>query len=465
MTRTRRARSRTRIARSRTRIARSGTRIARSYQRRSRTALAALLGAALLTTACTAPGDTDSAPVKVGVLHSATGGLAIAEKPLTDAVLLAVRELNDQGGVLGRRIEPVTFDTRSDNAVFAASVRRMLTTDGVRAVFGGYTSASRRTMVPLVEKHQGLLFFPTFYEGMEHSAHVVYTGATPNQVVAPAVKWFLDNRGKRLFLVGSDYIYPRATNAVVKAQLAATGGTVAGEHYLPLGEMRPEAVADATARILRARPDAIVSTVVGDTNLPFFKALLDAGATSRTLPVLSLVLNESELSAMDARRMAGNYVAMNYFQSVRTPENAAFVRRYRARYGPDAVISDPAEASYSSVMLWARAVRDAGSADPAAVTEALRGASWQSPGGTVFVDRENLHLWKTARLGRIRTDGQMDVVWESETVIHPVPYSPFRRRQDWNDLLKGLYEGWGGRWDRPPGGKVLPNDMLGEAGL
>ncbi|MFJ2745208.1 urea ABC transporter substrate-binding protein [Streptomyces sp. NPDC087440] len=438
----------------------------RTRRPRGSAAVAALLGAALLTSACTAPGDTgDTAPVKVGVLHSATGGLAMAERPLTDAVLLAVRELNDQGGVLGHRVEPVTVDTRSDNTVFAASVRRMLTTDGVRAVFGGYTSASRRTMIPLVEKYDGLLFFPTFYEGMERTPHVVYTGATPNQVVAPAVKWFLDNRGKRLFLVGSDYIYPRATNAVIKAQLAATGGTVAGEHYLPLGETRPQAVQDATARILRARPDAIVSTVVGDTNIPFFKALLDAGATSRTLPVLSLVLNESELRAMDARRMAGNYVAMNYFQSVRTAENAAFVRRYKARYGPDAVISDPAEASYSSVMLWAQAVREAGSADPAAVTGALRGARWRSPGGTVFVDRENLHLWKTARLGRIRADGQMDVVWESETVIHPVPYSPFRRRQDWDDLLKGLYEGWGGRWDRPPGGQVLPNDVLGEAGL
>nr|WP_276617703.1 urea ABC transporter substrate-binding protein [Streptomyces coryli] len=395
-------------------------------------------------------------PIPVGVLHSLTGSVAIGEKPITDATLMAIDELNARGGVLGRRVKPLVVDGRSDWPTHAAAARRLLRRDRAVAVFGGYTSASRRSMVPVFEQLDGLLFYPTFYEGIEASRNVVYTGSTPNQFVTPAVKWFLDNRGRRFFLIGSDYVYPRAVNAVIRAQLESIGGTVAGEGYLPLGERRPQAVRKAVRRITAARPDAIVSTMVGDTNLTFVKELERAGATPKTMPVLSAVMGETELRVMDARPLAGNYVAMSYFQSLPGRTNRTFVDRFKRRFGRDSAVSDSPEAAYTSVLLWAQAVERAGSTDTDAVREALRGASLDSPEGTVYVDEENLHLWKYARLGRICPDGQISLVWQSETVIHPVPYSPYRRRQEWLDLIRSLYDGWGGRWDRPPGGRELP---------
>ncbi|MFE0175375.1 urea ABC transporter substrate-binding protein [Streptomyces sp. NPDC059002] len=386
-------------------------------------------------------------PIKVGVLHSLTGSVAIAERPINDATLLAIDELNQQGGLLGRTIQPVIVDGRSDWPTFGAGAERLLTQDRVSAVFGCYTSASRKQVVPIFEKHDGALFYPTFYEGIESSPNVVYTGAAPNQQSIPGVKWFMENRGRKIFLVGSDYIYPRATNAVLKAQIAYLGGKVIGERYIPLGSSDTAATVRA---ITAARPEVIVSTMVGDSNIPFFKELRAAGITPRTVPILNLVIGEVELQSFDARTMAGDYVALNYFQSLDNPANRRFVAAFKHRYGASRAISDQMEAAYTSVHLWAQAVRKAGTAEPTAVLKAVRGQSYDAPGGQVFVDEQNLHTWKTARIGQIRPDGQVDVVWASEALIHPMPYSIFRTTRHWQDLVSSLYTRWGRSWQAPP---------------
>ncbi|WP_405160877.1 urea ABC transporter substrate-binding protein [Nocardia sp. NBC_01499] len=387
-------------------------------------------------------------PIRVGILHSLTGSVAIAERPINETTLLAIEEINASGGLLGRRVEPIIVDGRSDWPTFAAEAERLIGEEHVEAVFGCYTSASRRTVVPIFERHHNALFYPTFYEGVESSPNVVYTGATPNQYIIPAVKWFMENRGKRIFLVGSDYIWPRAANAVIKAQAEYLGGTVVGEKYLPLGSSETAPILQA---IKETQPEVIVSTVVGDTNIPFFRDLRAAGITPKTIPTLSLALGETELQSLETATMAGDYVAQTYFQSIDTADNHRFVAEVKRRYGPDTVVSDQMEAAYASVHLWAQAVRSAGSADPQRVLRAIRGMGMNAPQGRVYVDEENLHTWKTPRIGRIRADGQVDIIWASEALVHPMPYSIFRTKQAWEDMVSELFRMWGGDWSAPAG--------------
>ncbi|MBO2451058.1 urea ABC transporter substrate-binding protein [Actinomadura barringtoniae] len=409
-------------------------------------ALAAVLAAGLLEAGYAGAQRVTLPPIKVGVLHSLTGSVAIAERPINDATLLAIEEINAHGGLLGRKIQPVVVDGRSDWPTFAALARRLLSHDRAAAIFGCYTSASRRTVEPIIERLHGALFYPTFYEGMESSPNVVYTGSAPNQFITPAVKWFLDNRGKRFYLVGSDYVYPRSSNAIIKDQLARLGGQVVGEAYVPLGASD---VRGLVRKIVKARPQVIISSIVGDTNLPFYRALREAGATPQRLPVLSIVMAEAEMQFLRPAEMAGNYIAMSYFQSVGGASNEDFVRRFKRRFGAGSVISDPMQSAYESVQLWAQAVRRAHNVEPSEVLKAIRGQSFDAPEGRIWVDEENLHAWKRARIGQIRADGQVDIIWESETVLHPVPYPPSRTRRDWNGMLHDLYTGWHNSWARP----------------
>ncbi|GAA2010829.1 urea ABC transporter substrate-binding protein [Catenulispora yoronensis] len=385
-------------------------------------------------------------PVRVGVLHSLTGPVAIAEKPIVDATLFAIDELNAAGGVLGRTVEPVVADGCSDWPTFAAEAERLIGEEGVAAIFGCYTSASRKTIIPVVERHDSVLFYPTFYEGIEDCEHVVYGGSTANQSILPAVAWFLDNRGKRFFLVGSDYVYPRSVNAIVKDALRALGGEVVAEVYLPLGQTD---VAGTVAAINDLRPEVILNTLVGDTNVPFFAALRRSGVTPRSIPSLSFVVAECELACMDSERMAGDYIASNYFQSIATPENQRFVEAFRRRYGSDRVISDTMACAYSNVRMWAQAAQECRDTAAPAVRQAIRGQRYTSPEGPWYVDEENLHAWKRSRIGQIRADGQLDIVWTSDHLIRPMPYSPYRTRREWHEMLTGLYEGWGQSWACP----------------
>ena len=383
-------------------------------------------------------------PIKVGILHSLTGTMAISETSVKDATLMAIDEINAHGGLLGRKIQPIVVDAKSDWPSFAAAAERLITRDKVSVVFGCWTSASRKTVKPIFEKYNHLLIYPVQYEGLEQSPNIVYTGAVPNQQIIPAVKWCFDKGWKRLFLVGSDYIFPRAANEIIKAQVQALGGEIVGEDYLPLGTKN---VAQVVANILQMRPSVILNTLNGDTNVAFFKELRRQGVKPSLCPTLSFSMGEQELLSMDLKHMAGDYVSGNYFQSVSTAENKDFVTAFKKKYGADRVTDDPIEAGYFGVYLWAQAVQDAGTDEVNAVRKAMRGQSFSAPEGIVYVDPETQHTWKTVRLGIIKEDGQFLIVWTSGKPVRPVPYPLSKLKAEWDMFIDGLYQAWGQRWE------------------
>jgi urea transport system substrate-binding protein len=374
--------------------------------------------------------------------------MAISERSVVDATLLAIEEINQQKGPLGRKIEPITADGRSDWPTFAREAERLITEEKVSVVFGCWTSASRRTVKPIFEKHGHLLFYPVQYEGLEQSPNIVYTGAAPNQQIIPAVKWCFDNLGKKFFLVGSDYVFPRTANAIIKDQLGAIRGKVVGEQYILLGSSDVEEV---VKQIVQNRPDVILNTINGDTNVAFFRELRAAGVTPNEIPTMSFSIAEQELRSLGTTNMVGDYACWNYFQTVDTEENMAFVESFKERYGIDRVTTDPMEGAYLAVHLWAQAVNEAGTDEVSAVRKSIANQTFRAPEGMVYVNAENNHAWKTVRIGRIRDDGQFEIVWSSEKPVRPVPYPIYRSPSEWHDFLDELYTGWGNRWSKPGG--------------
>jgi urea transport system substrate-binding protein len=384
-------------------------------------------------------------PIKVGVLHSLTGTMAISERAVVDATLLAIDDVNRSGGVLGRPVEAIVRDGASDWSTFAREAERLIVQDHVAATFGCWTSASRKQVKPIVEQHRHLLFYPLQYEGLEQSPYIVYTGAAPNQQIIPAVRWAADNLGRRFYLVGSDYVFPRTANAIIRHVVEIIGGTVVGEDYLPLGSRDSRPIVE---RIQRADPDVILNTINGDSNLAFFEDLQRVGITPADMPTMSFSIAETELSGMNRAQLAGHYAAWNYFQSIEREENRAFLSRLHERYGTSRVASDPMEAAYVGVHLWALAANDARSVETEAVRRALGDQSFPAPQGVVYVDPETQHTWKMVRIGRMRSDGQFDIVWESGKPVRPAPYPPYRSHAQWDAFLQALYDGWQG-WANP----------------
>ena len=284
------------------------------------------------------------------------------------------------------------------------------------------------------------------YEGLEQSPNIVYTGAAPNQQIVPAVKWCLDNRKQKFFLVGSDYVFPRSANAIARDQIAALGAEVVGEEYVLLESDDFEAVIQ---KIAAAQPDVILNTINGDSNVAFFRELRKAGITPAKIPTMSFSIAEQELRALDPKDMAGDYACWNYFQSVDTPENRAFVACLKQKYGEDRVTDDPIEAGYFGVYLWAQAVQDAGTDEVGEVRKKLSNQSYPAPGGIVSIDYDNQHTWKTVRVGKITESGQFEIVWSSDRPVGPVPYPVYRTAAEWEDFLKKMYDAWGGRWANP----------------
>jgi len=385
----------------------------------------------------------DAATIKVGILHSLTGTMAISEAAVKDATLLAIEELNRRGGVLGRKVEAVVADGRSDWPTFAKEAERLITREKVCVVFGCWTSASRKTVKPVFERHKHLLFYPVQYEGLEQSPHIIYTGAAPNQQIIPAVKWSFDNLGKRFFLVASDYVFPRSANEIIKDQAGTLGASIVGEEYILLGSTEVQPVVD---KIIEAQPDVILNTINGDTNVAFFAALRKAGITPAKIKTVSFSIAENELQSMGAEQMVGDYAAWNYFQSVSTPENRRFIRSFKKRFGESRVTSDAMEAAYFGVFLWAQAVTESGSTKVAEYRAALADQSFAAPEGLVYIDNRNNHTWKTVRIGKIRRDGQFNIVWKSDKPVQPVPYPATRSRMEWEAFLTKLYQGWGRKW-------------------
>ncbi len=369
-----------------------------------------------------APAAAEGDTIKVGILHSLSGTMAISEVSVKDATLLAIEEINAAGGIMGKMIEPIIEDGASDWPTFAEKARKLIQQDGVAVVFGCWTSASRKAVLPVFEELNGLLFYPVQYEGLEQSPNIFYTGAEPTQQIIPGVEFLVNElEAKKIYLLGSDYVFPRTANLIIKAQLEALGVELAGEEYVPLGGTEFSTI---ISKIQEAQPDAIFNTLNGDSNVAFFKQFKDAGFTAESLPVMSVSVAEEEVRGIGPENIAGHYTAWNYYQTTDTPENEAFVAAYKAAYGEDRVTSDPAEAGYFGVYLWKEMVEKAGSTDVAAVKEAAASGEieFTAPGGLVKVDSVNQHTWKTIRIGQINEEGLIDEVYASDGPVQPDPY-------------------------------------------
>ena len=361
---------------------------------------------------------TDTIPV--GVLHSLTGTMAISEIPVRDATLLAIEEINAAGGVLGKQLEPIVEDGASEPATFAQKAQKLIQQDRVATVFGGWTSASRKAMLPVFEANGSLLWYPVQFEGNECSPNIFYLGAQPNQQILPALDWAFEQEMTKIYLLGSDYVFPRTANLILAKHIEDRGGVVAGEDYVPLGGTDFSSVIN---KIKAAGPQIIFNTLNGDSNVAFFKQLQAEGLTADTLPVISFSIAEQEAKAMGPALVQGHYAAWNYFQTLPGADNEKFVAAYRAAYGDDQVVDDPMEAGYIAVYLWKTAAEKAGSLDPEAVRKAAWGLSLNAPEGAVRID-DNQSLYKAVRVGRLLPDGQFEVIWGTDDPVQPEPYDP-----------------------------------------
>jgi urea transport system substrate-binding protein len=370
--------------------------------------------------------DTSGDTIKLGFLNSTSGAMAISEQTVRDSLIMAADEINAGGGILDKKIELVEEDGASDPAIFAEKMQKLLTGDCVAAVFGGWTSASRKAMLPVVESNNGLLFYPVQYEGLEASENIYYTGATTNQQIIPAMDFLASKGVKSLFLAGSDYVFPRTANKIIKQYAAELGIEIVGEEYVPLDK---DDWSTQVAKIVEAKPDFVFNTINGSSNVGFIKAYYEQGLTADTSPIISVSIAEEEAPAMGVD-LTGQYASWNYFQTVESPENDAFVAAFKAKYGEDRPTSDPMEAAYTSLYLYKNIVEKAESFDVDDVNAAADGVSFPSPEGEVTINGDNHHIAKTSLIGQINADKLFDIVWSSETPIEP---DPFLEGYDWWD--------------------------------
>jgi len=391
------------------------------------TGIALSMGASVISISAVA-GDT----IKVGVLHSLSGTMAISETTLKDTVLMMVEEQNKKGGLLGKKLEAVVVDPASNWPLFAEKARELLTQEEVDVIFGCWTSVSRKSVLPVIEELNGLMFYPVQYEGEESSKNVFYTGAAPNQQAVPAVDYLADELGvERWVLAGTDYVYPRTTNKILAAYLKSKG--VADEdimvNYTPFGHSDWQSIVSDIKKFGSAgKKTAVVSTINGDANVPFYKELGNQGVSSEDIPVVAFSVGEEELSGIDTKPLVGHLAAWNYFQSVDNEANSAFINKWKAFTSADRVTNDPMEATYIGFNMWANAVTKAGSTEVDAVEQAMIGQETPNLTGGTAVMNKNHHLSKPVLIGEIQDDGQLEVVWETEGVVPG---------DAWSDYLPG----------------------------
>lgn len=425
--------------------------MARGFKRREFLIMGSVASGSILLKACTSPssdgpsdggGASSGDTIKVGILHSLSGTMAISEKSVVDAEKLAIKEINDAGGVLGKKIEAVVEDGQSDWDVFTEKAKKLIDQDKVVTVFGCWTSASRKAVLPVFESKDHLLWYPVQYEGQECSKNIFYTGAAPNQQIEPSVDWLLkEYKEKPFFLVGSDYVFPRTANTIIKAQLEANGAKFVGEEYIPLGSTD---VTPVIAKIQKEMPDGgvIYNSLNGDTNVAFFKQLQGKGLGPDKYPSMSVSIAEEEVKAIGVEYLKDHYAAWNYFQTVDTPASKKFVEAFKAEYGDERVVNDPMEAAYIMVYLWKQAVEAAGTPDDLdKVRDAAIGQEFDAPNGPVKV-AGNHHISKTVRIGKIGEDGLFEIVNETDGPVEPIAWNQYVADTkgyacDWSDPEKG----------------------------
>lgn len=383
---------------------------------------AAALAASMLT-ACGSRGGSSSGDgdtVKVGLLHSLTGSMAISEKSVRDAEVLAIKEINAAGGVNGKQIEYVEEDGASEPSTFATKAEKLIDSEGVSTIFGCWTSSSRKAVKPIVEEYGSLLWYPVQYEGMESSSNIVYTGAAPNQQIVPAIDYLLDQGYKKFFLLGSDYVFPRTANMIINAQLEAKGAEAVGEEYADMDQTDFAAI---ISKIEAAKPDVIINTLNGTGNVSFFKQMSEKNYTSKDYMTMSFSIAEEEVATIGADILKGHMVSWNYYQTTDTEKNKEFVNAYKDAYGENRVTSDPAEAAYDAVYLWKAACEKADSFEPEDVIKAVESGeiSFDAPEGTVTIQGDNHHLVKPVRIGQVGDDGLINEIYATDPVA-PDPY-------------------------------------------
>lgn len=387
------------------------------------------LGLALVASSTVATLAQAADTIKVGVLHSLSGTMAISETTLKDTVLMMVEEQNKKGGLLGKKLEAVVVDPASNWPLFAEKTRELLTKNKVDVIFGCWTSVSRKSVLPVVEELNGLLFYPVQYEGEESSKNVFYTGAAPNQQAIPAVDYLMKDLGvKRWVLAGTDYVYPRTTNKILEAYLKSKG--VAQKdimiNYTPFGHSDWQSIVSDIKKFGSAgKKTAVVSTINGDANVPFYKELGNQGISSGDIPVVAFSVGEEELSGIDTKPLVGHLAAWNYFQSVKSPENDAFIKQWKKFAGPKRVTNDPMEATYIGFKMWTQAVQKAGTTDVTKVSAAMIGQKAKNLTGGTAVMGKNHHLSKPVLIGEIQANGQFEVVSETKGLVEGDAWSDF----------------------------------------
>jgi urea transport system substrate-binding protein len=400
------------------------------------TAVTIALAAAGFVTQPAVAADT----IKVGILHSLSGTMAISETALKETALMAIEEINAKGGVLGKKLEPVVVDPASNWPLFAEKARQLLTQDKVAVTFGCWTSVSRKSVNPVFKELNGLLFYPVQYEGEELEKNVFYTGAAPNQQAIPAVEYLMSKDGgsaKRWVLLGTDYVYPRTTNKILRAFLKSEGRR-RSRHHGGVHPLRPFSdyqtiIAKIKKFAGEGKKTAVVSTINGDSNVPFYKELGNAGLKATDVPVVAFSVGEEELRGVDTKPLVGHLAAWNYFQSIKNPENDKFIKMYRdwakKQKLPKAetvVTNDPMEATYIGIHMWKQAVEKAKSTDVDKVIAAMAGQTFKAPSGfTIKMDEKNHHLHRAVFIGEVKADGQFNVVWKTKGPVKAQPWSPF----------------------------------------
>jgi urea transport system substrate-binding protein len=397
-----------------------------------------LAAAALASAFCAAPLARADETIKVGILHSLSGTMAISETSLKDVALMTIDEINAKGGILGKKLQPVVVDPASNWPLFAEKARQLLTQDKVAVVFGCWTSVSRKSVLPVFEELNGLLFYPVQYEGEELSQNVFYTGAAPNQQAIPAVEYLMSKEGggaTRFFLLGTDYVYPRTTNKILRAFLKSKSIPESDiqETYTPFGHSDYQTIVAQIKAFGSGGKTAVISTINGDSNVPFYKELGNQGLKATDIPVVAFSVGEEELRGIDTKPLVGHLAAWNYFMSVKNKENTAFIAKWKAYVkknklpgGDSRVTNDPMEATYVGMHMWAQAVKKAGSTGVDAVRKAMSGQTFPAPSGfTLKMDETNHHLWKPVMIGEVQANGQFDVVWKTDKPIRAQPWSPY----------------------------------------
>lgn len=368
---------------------------------------------------------------RVGVLFSETGVTSAIERSQLGGTLLAVDEINAAGGVLGRKIAPVIYDPASDPKSFGRLAHRLLTEDGVRIIFGCYMSSTRKAVLPVVEAYRGLLFYPTLYEGFEYSRHCIYTGAAPNQNSIQLAKYLLSVYGNRFFIIGSNYVFPYESNRLMTDFVIQSQGRVLDEMYIPL-EPKPADIDRAIARIRRADPDVVFSTVVGSGTAQFYEAYRAAGFDPAKTPIASLTTSEAEIAQMSREAAAGHITAAPFFETLATPAARRFVEAFKARNGAGAPVTACAEAAYFQVHLAMRALARAGTDAPEQLLQELSGAEFDAPQGRVRIDAENNHTCLWPRVARVDAEGRFQIVWNPGVRVKPDPYCITQSLDNWS---------------------------------